>query len=95
MNATARCTEDQAEAQPWKSHRGYLILALGLLGVLCCFVLGVVAWVLGNRDLEEMSRGAMNPEGRGLTNAGRILGIISVVLTVLGVIAGVMHAKFG
>ena len=67
-----------------RPHRGVLILVLGILSLVCsCFPLGIVSWVLGHQDLRDMSAGTMDPSGRGMTQAGKILGIISVVLTVL------------
>ena len=69
-----------------KPHRGTLILVLGILGLLVCQLLGIAAWVMGKQDLAEMDAGVMDPEGRQLTNIGKILGIISVVLMVIGLL---------
>jgi hypothetical protein len=38
---------------------------------------------MGNNDLAEMRAGRMDPEGEGLTNAGRICGIIGTILMVV------------
>jgi len=67
-----------------KPHRGGAILALGILGLLVCFVMGIVAWVMGNNDLREMTAGQMDRSGEQLTMAGRICGIISTVLAIVG-----------
>ncbi len=77
------------EAQPvakLKPHRGTLVLVLGILGLVCCFVCGIVAWIMGNADLKEMDAGVMDPEGRGTTQAGKICGIVSVVLQAVGLL---------
>jgi hypothetical protein len=63
-----------------KPHRGSLILAFGILGLVVCQLFGVAAWVMGKTDLEEMDRGYMDASGRDLTNTGRILGIIATAL---------------
>jgi hypothetical protein len=68
-----------------RPHRGTLILVLGILGLVCCMVCGIVAWVLGNQDMKDMAAGTMDPSGLGMTKAGKILGIISVALFVVGV----------
>lgn len=68
-------------------HRGTTILVLGILSLVCCQPIGIAAWVMGNGDLASMDRGAMDPEGRQLTQAGRICGIIGVALMVLGAVA--------
>ncbi len=67
-----------------KSHRGGVVLALGILGLVVCFIAGIIAWVMGNKDLREMDQGLMDPAGRGLTQAGRICGMVSVILAILG-----------
>lgn len=69
-----------------KPHRGAVILVLGILGLVICFILGIVAWMMANTDLREMDAGRMDPEGRGLTQAGKICGIISVILAIIGVV---------
>jgi hypothetical protein len=67
-----------------KPHRGAVVLTLGIVGLVftgaCGFIVGIIAWVMGNADLKEMDRGTMDPTGRGLTQAGRICGIISTIL---------------
>ncbi len=68
-----------------RPHRGVLILVLGILSiVISCFPLGIVAWVMGNSDLKDMDAGLMDSDGRGMTLAGKILGIVSVALTLIG-----------
>jgi hypothetical protein len=69
--------------QPVRPHRGTVVLVLGILGLVCCFICGIIAWVMGNTDLRDMDAGRMDPSGRGLTQAGKICGIISVVLWII------------
>ena len=74
-----------------KPHRGVLILVLGILSlVVCPLVLGQVAWVMGNTDLREIDAGQMDPEGRGMTLAGKILGIVATAYLALCIVAGVI-----
>jgi hypothetical protein len=74
-------------------HRGTLILVLGILSLVLGgllgvgFALGPIAWIMGNNDLAFIRAGRMDPEGEGLTNAGRICGIISTVLLGLTLVA--------
>ena len=63
-----------------KPHRGALILAFGIPGLVVCQLFGVAAWVMADNDLKEMRRGYMDPSGRDLTNTGRILGMIATGL---------------
>ena len=60
-------------------------LVLGILGLLCCgFFTGIPAVILGNMAKKEIESGTGT--GRGLAQAGFILGIIAIALGVLGVI---------
>jgi predicted Zn finger-like uncharacterized protein len=66
----------------YEPHRGGLILALGILSFVGCGIFtGIPAWIMGKGDLARMDSGIMDPEGRTLTNVGRILGMICVILT--------------
>ncbi|MAG94650.1 MAG: hypothetical protein CMJ48_13025 [Planctomycetaceae bacterium] len=67
-------------------NRGGLILAFGILSWFTCPVLGIVAWVMGNGDLREMRAGRMDPSGEGLATAGKILGMVSAILTGVGIL---------
>ena len=65
-------------------HRGGLILGLGLAGLLVtCPLLSLLAWILGNHDLRKMREGRMDPSGMGLTEAGRIIGMLLTLLWIL------------
>ena len=62
------------------AHRGGLVLTLGILGLVICVICGIIAWVMGKGDLQKMDAGLMDPAGRGLTQAGKICGMISVII---------------
>lgn len=84
-----------------KPHRAGTVLALGILALVLNFgcglgwILGIIAWVMGNADLREMDAGTMDPSGRGNTSAGRICGIISVVLAAIGLVVYVALMALG
>ncbi|KPK81369.1 MAG: hypothetical protein AMJ81_10650 [Phycisphaerae bacterium SM23_33] len=65
-----------------RPHRGAVVLTLGILGIVPCFICGIVAWVLGNTDLREMRAGRMDPAGEGMTRAGKICGIVGVCVAI-------------
>jgi len=76
-----------------RPHRGVMILIfgiLGLIGIACCpsIIFAILAWVMGQGDLNAMRNGQMDPSGRGLTNGGRICGIIGVILAIIGLLIG-------
>jgi hypothetical protein len=78
-----------------KPHRATLILVLGVLSLIFCQFLGIAAWLMGNADLKEIAAGTMDPSGKDMTNIGRILGIISTVLLIIGVVAVILLMLLG
>ncbi len=78
-----------------KPHRGTLILILGILGIIICGPLAIVAWVMGSGDLKQMDAGTMDPAGRGTTQGGYICGIIGTILFILALVLVVIAFMFG
>ncbi len=52
--------------------------------------LGIVAWVMGSTDLKAMDAGTMDPEGRSITQAGKIIGMIATILNIIGLFFGLL-----
>jgi predicted Zn finger-like uncharacterized protein len=71
-------------------HRGMLILILGILGLVCCGICAIVAVILGGSDLKKMDDGIMDDEGRTLTNIGRIIGIVAIVLNLFAICGNIV-----
>jgi hypothetical protein len=67
-----------------------MILTFGIVGLLCCMPLGIVAWVMGAADLKAIRAGTMDPAGQSMTQAGMVIGIISVVLACLGFVVNAL-----
>ncbi len=80
--------------QPLAPHRGVLILIFGILSIVCCFIFGIIAWVLANGDLKAMAAGQMDPSGRGMTQAGKICGIVGIVLQLVGIVLQLLGIGF-
>ncbi|QDU97889.1 hypothetical protein [Lignipirellula cremea] len=92
----------RGSSQPWGGsprtggmpHRGGMILTLGILGIVamgttCAPVglgLGIAAWTMGNTDLAAIQAGRMDITGENLTRAGKVLGVIAVVVNALGML---------
>jgi len=83
---TAEVETVNPQVETLKPHRGTTVLVLGILGIACCFICGIIAWVMGNNDLKEMDAGIMDPEGKGITQAGKICGIVSIGLQCIGLL---------
>ena len=71
-------------AAPQPHPRGVAVLVLGIIGLLICAPCGIVALVLGNSAIKEIDANPGAYTNRGMVNAGRILGIIAIVLWVIG-----------
>ena len=72
-----------------KPHRATAVLVLGILSlVIGCigWIMGIMAWTMGSADLREMDAGVMDPTGRGITQAGRICGMVSVIIHAIGLV---------
>jgi DNA-directed RNA polymerase subunit RPC12/RpoP len=78
-------------------HRGTTVLVLGILSLVLGVLglpLGIVAWILGSKDLKKMDAQAMDPEGRGLTQAGRICGIVGTCMQSFFLLLVVLYFVF-
>ncbi len=78
-------------------HRGVVVLVLGILGLVMGGIglpMAIIAWVLGHADLKKIRAGTMDPEGEGLTQAGKICGIIGTIWQSLMVLACVGYFVF-
>lgn len=75
------------------SGKGTTILVLGILSIVCCQLLGPVAFIMGNNALAAY--GASDPGDRQLVVIGRILGIIGTVLLVLSLLWTIFFGGLG
>ena len=71
---------------PVDHPRGMTVLILGILSLVCCSPLGIVAFVMGNNALKEIDAQPGRYGNRQIVQIGRILGIIGMVLLVLSII---------
>jgi hypothetical protein len=71
---------------PQPHPKGTTILVLGILSIVCCGPLGIAAWLMGNTAQREVEANPGAYSNAGSIQAGRILGIIGVVLSVLGLL---------
>jgi hypothetical protein len=63
-----------------------MILAFGIIGIMFCGIFAIIAWVMGSSDLRAMDEGRMDPEGRGMTRAGQILGMVTCLLMIMVIV---------
>jgi len=72
-------------AQPGTSQMAVWAMVLGILSVICCCLLGPVAIILGAVALSQIKA---RPEltGRGFAITGIVLGSVSILLVIAGII---------
>jgi hypothetical protein len=76
---------DLQTAMPVKAHRGLMLFIFGLASLVPSplFLFGIAAWIMGSGDLKLMAEGKMDPAGEHLTKAGRVLGILGILVNLL------------
>ncbi|WP_164017770.1 hypothetical protein [Pyxidicoccus trucidator] len=80
------CVWRQALA-PEVSSRAWVAFGLGLAGLLCGLVPGMVGWVVAESELRRIKRGEAPVGGRTFAEAARLIGKVctaALVLMVLG-----------
>jgi phosphotransferase system glucose/maltose/N-acetylglucosamine-specific IIC component len=76
--------------------QGTTVLVLGILSLVICSLLGPVAWSMGQKAIREMDADpSATYTNRGSVNAGRICGIISTCLMIVGIVVIVVIAAAG
>jgi hypothetical protein len=71
---------------PVDHPKGITILVLGILSLVCCSPLGIVALIMGNNALKEIDAQPGRYSNRQIVQIGRILGIIGIVFLVITII---------
>lgn len=66
--------------------KGTTVLVLGILGLVVCGILGIIAWVMGNAAIKEIDANPSYYRNRGTVNAGRICGIVATILNAIGLL---------
>jgi hypothetical protein len=73
--------------RPPPNHRSATTaLVLGILGVVCCPIFGPFAWGIGKKAVDEIDGSGGGIGGRGLAQAGYILGIVGTVFLLLSLL---------
>ncbi len=74
------------DQMPREHPDGTVILVFGILGLVFCFLFGIAAWVKGNAALRQIDASPGRYTNRGTVQAGRICGMVSVAILVVGVL---------
>lgn len=76
---------------PREHPEATLILVLGLVS-LACGPVGFVAWYLGSRAEREIDESGIAYSNAGNIKAGKILGMVMGILTIVGVVLTIGYA---
>lgn len=71
---------------PQKDSQATTALVLGILSLICCQLLGPVAWYMGRQQLRKIEAGIAPQQSEGTAKAGMILGIIATVFLAIGIV---------
>ncbi|MFQ6399012.1 DUF4190 domain-containing protein [Nocardia sp. KC 131] len=74
---------NQPIGQPVEHPNATAVLFLGAVSLLCCGLLGPVAWALGRRALSQIEESGGAYGGRTQVTVGLILGIIGTILMII------------
>lgn len=69
-------------------------MIFGILGLVCCGVLAIPAYIIGNKAVQEIDASGGQLGARGMANAGKIMGIIGMVLLALGLLYVIFAVVF-
>jgi hypothetical protein len=67
--------------QPPQSASSQAVTAfvLGILGLICCPLMGPIAWYLGKQESAAIAQGRSPAAGEGIAKTGFILGILGSI----------------
>jgi len=82
--------------QSGASSNAIIALVLGILSyIMCPVILGIAAWIMGKKELNEIDAGRSPDAGRVIAKIGMWLGIINVILAIIGIIIFFILMAFG
>ena len=65
------------ESTPYpESSQASTALVISIVGLVCCQVLGIVAWVMAHNELEAIKAGRRNPVNEGTATARDIRALV-------------------
>jgi hypothetical protein len=73
-------------AVPSSNQKALWSMILGIIGLLCCFAISIVAIVLAQQAKKEIQASGGTQSGAGQAQAGFILGIVGLVLNGIALI---------
>ena len=69
------------------------VLVVGIVSLVVCAPLGIVAWIMGNSYVGKCRALGVEPEGIGVV--GKILGIVATALMAIGILGFIAMMALG
>jgi hypothetical protein len=69
-------------------------LVLGISSLMCCALTAIPAWIVGNKALQQIAESNGTLGGEGMAKAGKVIGIVVLVLTALWLLGSVCVGIF-
>ncbi len=78
------------------SNKAIWALVLGITSLVCSLGLftGIPAWIIGSKEIKDIEAGRSDQSGKVMAQIGMWLGIISTILSGLGLIALILYFIF-
>jgi phage FluMu protein Com len=83
---------DDDRYRSYSPHDGGTMLIWAIVGLLCCWFISIYVLIKSSQSINEIRNGTMDPSGRGLLEAARIIAIIDLILVVVSIVLRVTNA---
>jgi hypothetical protein len=80
---------------PANHPRAVLALILGIVGVVICGVAAPFAFVISNKAMQEIDASGGTVGGRGMVQAGKILGVIGMIFLAIQIVVVIIGIAGG
>lgn len=66
-----------------KADQSVLIIVMAILGFILCPLFSLIAWIMGANALKDIQAGQIDPNSKGVIQAGYYLGMLNCILALL------------
>ncbi len=85
---------DDDRYRSYSPHDGGAMLIWAIVGLFCCWFISIYVLIKSSQSINEIRNGTMDPSGRGLLEAARIIAIIDLILVVLAIVRQIFFIGF-
>jgi predicted Zn finger-like uncharacterized protein len=77
---------DDDRYRSYAPHDGGTMLVLAIVGWVCCFFISIYVIFKSSSSINEIRAGTMDPSGRGLLEAARIIAILDLLFVLVSIV---------